>query len=105
MATVPLKTIEILTMLGINKVLAREIIYDDIMTDPKGIGHLNVKDLEGIQSACSGYAKRNPAARRFTVTRVQKKRLISLMYWVKDKRRLKEPTEFSNTHNEVTLRV
>ena len=26
------------------------------------------------------------------------------MYWVKDKRRLEEPTEFSNTHNEFTLR-
>ena len=26
------------------------------------------------------------------------------MYWVKYKGRPKEPTEFSNTHNEVTLR-
>ena len=86
-------------MLGINEVLARDGICDDIMIDPKGIGHLNVKDAEGIQSACSGYDKRNKAARRFTITQVQQKRLTSLMYWVKDNRRLKEPTEFSNTHN------
>ena len=49
MATVPLTTINIFTILGINEVLTREGIYDDVMTDPKGIGHLNVKDAEGIQ--------------------------------------------------------
>ena len=104
MATVPLKTINILTMLVINKVLAREVICDDMMTDTEGIGHLNVEYAEGIQSACSAYTKRTPATRIFTVTRVQQKRLISLMYWVKDKHRLKEPTEFYNIHNGVTLR-
>ena len=104
MATVPLKTINILTMLVINKVIAREVICDDMMTDTKGIGHLNVKYSEGIQLDFSGYAKGTPEARRSTVTRVQQKRLISLMYWVKDKHRLKEPTEFYNIHNGVTLR-
>ena len=70
MATVPLTTIEILTILGINEVLARDGICDDMMKDPKGIVHLNVKYVEGIKSACSGYAKRYLAARGFTVTRV-----------------------------------
>ena len=70
MATVQLKTIEILTILGINEVLARDGICDDTMKDPEVIGYLNVKYIEGIKSACSGYAKRYPAARRFTVTRV-----------------------------------
>ena len=68
MATVSLTTIEILTMLGINEVLARDVICDYTMTDTKGIGHLNAKDAECIQSACSVYAKRNPVARRFMVT-------------------------------------
>ena len=99
MATVTLTTIDILKILGINEIIARERICNDMMTDPEGIVHLNVEDAEGIQSACSGYDKRNKAARRFTITQVQQKRLTSLMYWVKDKRRLKEPTEFSNTHN------
>ena len=73
MEKVPLPTIEILTMLGINEVLARDGICDETMTEPKGIGHLNFKDAEGIQSACSGYPKRTPSARRFTVNQVQKK--------------------------------
>ena len=55
-------------MLGINEVLARDVICDYMMTDTKGIGHLNAEDAEYIQSACSGYAKRNPVARRFMVT-------------------------------------
>ena len=104
MATVPLTTIEILTMLGFNKVLARDVICNDMMIDPNGIGHFNVEYAEGIQSACSAYTKRTPATRIFTVTRVQQKRLISLMYWVKDKCRIEEPPEFYKTHNEVTLR-
>ena len=80
MATVSLTTIYILTMLGINKVLARDGICDDMMTDPKRIGHLNLKDTEVIKSACSGYAKRNLAARRFTVNRVHQKRLTLLIF-------------------------
>ena len=60
-------TIEISTMLGINEVLARDITRDYMITDTKAIGHLNAEDAEGIQSAFSGYAKRNPVARRFMV--------------------------------------
>ena len=91
MATVPFTTIEILTMLSINEVLARHGIYDDMLTYPEGISHLNIEYSEGIQSACSGYAKRTPAERRFTITQVQQKRLTLLMYWVKDNRRIEEP--------------
>ena len=70
MATVSLKTIEILTMLGINEGLKRDVICDDMMTDPKVIGHLNIEEAEGIQLACIGYSKMNPAARKFMGTRV-----------------------------------
>ena len=55
-------------MLGINKVLERDVICDDMMTYSEGSGHLNVEDAEGIKLACSGHAKRNPEARRFMVT-------------------------------------
>ena len=71
MATVPLTTIEILMMLGISKILVRDVICDDMMTNPKGISHLNVVDAEVIQLACSGYANRNPAERILTVTQVK----------------------------------
>ena len=40
-------------MLDINKVLVRDGICDDMMTYPKWIGHLNVKDAEGIEYTCS----------------------------------------------------
>ena len=71
MATVSLTTIEILTMLGINEVLARDITRDYMITDTKAIGHLNAEDAEGMQTACSGYANRNPAERILTVTQVK----------------------------------
>ena len=54
-----------------------------MLTEPKGIRHLNDKDAEMIQAACGGYAKRTLANGRFVVTRIQQKRLVSLMYWVK----------------------
>ena len=68
METFSLTTIEILKMLGINKVLARDETCDELMTYPKGIGKLNVKYSKGIQLVYSGYAKMTPSARRFTVT-------------------------------------
>ena len=68
MATVTLTTIDILKILGINEIIARERICNDMMTDPEGIGYLNVEDAEGLLSACSGYSKGNPAAGRFAVT-------------------------------------
>ena len=68
MATVPLTTIDILTMLGFNKVLARDVICNDMMIDPDGIGHFNVEYAEGIQLACSEYAKRTTDTLRFMVT-------------------------------------
>ena len=73
MATVPLATIDIFKMLVINKVLARDVIFDDMITDPKGIGHLNIEDKESIKTSCSGYAKRTPSVGRFTVTQVKQK--------------------------------
>ena len=97
-----LTTIEILGLIGITS--ATNAIRDDMLTEPEGIGHLNDEDAKGIQMACSAYAKR-PTATRFTVTRVQKKRLTSLMYWVKYKVRLGKPTEFAGTYAKADLRV
>ena len=55
-----------------------------MLTEPEWIGHLNDEDEKVINAACGGYAKKNFANGRFLVTRVQQKRLVSLMYWVKD---------------------
>ena len=64
-------TEKILTMFGINTQGARNFIQEDMLTEPKGIGHLNDEDAERIQAACGGYAKRTLANGRFLVTRVQ----------------------------------
>ena len=100
----PLNTLDILTMCGINTAAARTGIRDDMMTDPEGISHLTGEDVEGIQSACAGYARRTIANGRFNVTRVQQKQLISLMHWVKDKSRLNEPAEFAAHYTQAMLR-
>ena len=57
-------------MLGINTQGARNSIQEDMLTEIKGIGHINDEDAEGIQAACGRYAKINIANGRFVVMRV-----------------------------------
>ena len=66
----------------------------DMLSPPEGIKHLQDEDVDGIQSACSGYAIRTASNGKFTVSRVRQKRLIYLMHWVKDKHRLAESAKF-----------
>ena len=82
-------TEKILIMLGINTQGAKNGIQEDMLTETEGIGHLNDKDAERIQAACGGYTNITLVNGRFVVTRVQQKRLVSLMYWVKDQRQLR----------------
>ena len=96
---------EILTMLGINTQGARNDIQYNMLAEPKVIGHLNYEDAEGIQASCRGYAKRTLANGIFVVTRVQQKRLISLIYWFKYQRWLGETAEIFNDSDETTLRT
>ena len=70
-------------------------LIQDMLSPPEGIRHLQDEDADGIQSACSGYARRTAANGNFNVSRVRQKRLISLMHWVKDKHRLAEPAKFT----------
>ena len=55
-----------------------------MLTETKGIGHLNDKFAEEIQVACGEYDNITLASGRFIVTRVQQKRPVLLIYWVKD---------------------
>ena len=70
-------------MFGINTQGSRNFIQEDMLTEPKGIGHVNDEDAEVTQGAYGGYSKRTLANGKFVVTKVQQKRLLSLMYWVK----------------------
>ena len=67
-------------MLGINTQVAKNVIQEDMLTEPEGIGHLNDEDAEGIQSSCGGYAKRTLANGIFVVMRVQQNQLVPLMH-------------------------
>ena len=91
-------------MLGINIEEERNGIQEGMLTEPEWIGHLSEEGVEGIQAACGGYAKRNLANLIFLVTRIQQKRLVLPMYWIKDQRRLRETTEIFNNVDETTLR-
>ena len=73
------KTDENFTMLGINTQGARNGIQKEILTETKRIGYLNDEDAEGIQASCDGYTKTTLTNGRSVVTRVQQKRLVSLM--------------------------
>ena len=66
--------------------------------------HLQDEAADEIQSACSGYSSHTISNGKFTVSKVRQKRLISLMYWVKDKHRLAEPAKFplGTTQIDVT---
>ena len=77
-------TDEILTTLGINTQGARNGIQENMLMEPKGIGHLNDGDAEGTQVACGGHTKRTLVNVIFIVTRVKQKLLVLLMYWDKD---------------------
>ena len=90
-------------MLGINTQVARNVIQEDMLTEPEGIGHLNDEDAEGFQAACGGYTKRTRANGILVVTRIQQKQLILLMYWVEYQRQLGEMTNIFNNADEHTL--
>ena len=80
-----LTTQEVLFLCGIDDSTVVNGLIQDMLSPPEGIKHLQDEDADGIQSACSGYARRTASNGNFTVSRVRQKRLISLMHWVKDK--------------------
>ena len=92
-------------MLGINIQGTRDGIQEDMLTEPEEIRHLNDEYAEGIQSACGGYAKRTLSNVWFVFKMVQQKRLVSLIHWVKDQRRLREMADIFNDVDELTLRT
>ena len=67
----------------------------DMLTN--GLNNLVEETEEGIQGACVGYTKIPPvgnSVRRFNVSRPVLRRLMSLMIWANDKRRLGEGVKF-----------
>jgi hypothetical protein len=94
MADEGIEIAQLLTWVGIDTDAKRAAILDDMMADPEGLGHLINESAERIVHACNAFTKRFPANSRFSVTRIQERRLISLMHWAQDKYRCREPYVF-----------
>ena len=100
-----LPKVNILTYIGLTVARERNHIIADML--PDGMDDMADETEEGIRTACVGYTK-IPNTGRFTVSRPVLKRLISLMHWAKDKRRLGEDCEFpagttrEELRNEIT---
>ena len=60
------------------------------------------ESAQGIINACNGYSKQ-AATTRFALSRVQQKRLILLMYWVKDRYRTRELYSFDTGADEISF--
>ena len=84
--------VQILTWIGLDTVRKRNGVTTDLL-HPDGLVHLNNENAEGIKAACTSYTKFVTNV-RFSLSRVQQKRLISLMYWVQDRYRTRELYSF-----------
>ena len=64
------------------------------MSAPEGLSHLVTKDTDGIDARRHKYQTREIVKERFTMTRIQVKRLKALIYWVQDLHRCQESYDF-----------
>ena len=83
---------QILTWIGLDTARKRDGVTTDLL-HPDGLVHLNNENAEGIKAACTSYTKFAMTS-KFSLSRVQQKRLISLMYWVQDRYRTREIYSF-----------
>ena len=88
MATIPITTI--IQWCGMSTTTARNIIIADMMSPPEGLKHLNGETSKEMTGTFRDYARREKEYGKIIFTRVQQKKLISLMDWVKDKTSLEE---------------
>ena len=82
MATIPITTI--VQRCLISTTTARNRIIADMMIPPEGPRHLNGKTSEEMLGTFRDFARRDKQDGNIIFTRVQQRRLISLMYWVKE---------------------
>ena len=92
----------ILTQLGVSTAAHRTTISDDILPAPGLLENLLDETENGIVETCAGY-NRGDGNRRFRVSRAVVKKLVSLMYWAKDKHRVQEAIEFEDGTTRANL--
>ena len=85
---------QMLIWLGIGVANQRQAVRTDLLSD--GLGGLEHMTEDDIKDACVGYAKRTDNPFPIMLTLLQKKRLYSLVLWVKDMVRAGIEPEFDN---------
>ena len=78
MAGIVSNILQILTWIGLDTDRKRNDVTTDLLY-PNSLVHLNNKNDNGIIAACTSYTKLTVNL-RFSSSRVQQKRLISLLY-------------------------
>ena len=94
MATIPITTI--FQWCGMITAASRNRITADIMSLSEGMKHLNGEKSEEMIGTFRDYARRDASDRNIIFARVQQRRLISLMDWVKDRDNREEDVSFSD---------
>ena len=92
MATIPIAII--FQCCGMTTASARNRIVSDMMSPPEGLKKINGEALEEIVGAFRDYARCDAVDGKIVFTRVQQRRLISLMDWVKVRTLLEEEVPF-----------
>ena len=88
MATTPITTI--VQWCVMSTTTARNRIIADMMSPPEWLKHLNGETSEEMVGTFRDYSRHDKEHRNIIFTRVQRRMLIPLMDWVKDKTRLEE---------------
>ena len=105
MATITITTI--VQWCRIPTTTTRNRIIADMMIPPEGLRHLNGKTSKEMLSTFRDFARRDKQDGNIIFTRVQQRRLISLMYWLKDKTCLEEEASFTygTTRQELIYKL
>ena len=84
----------ILGWCGITTNANKNTIVAELLSPPEVLGHLNDETEEGMVATFCDFGRRDANDGKIIFSRVQQKRITSLMDWVKDRVRIDEPTDF-----------
>ena len=97
-----LSNIRIFARMGFPGVQARNAIIADFLSE--GLEGLQRMSDEEVRDTCAGYAKRDDGNFPVMLTPIQKQRMKSLVYWVKDQVRVGRPLSFADDVEAPDLR-
>ena len=93
---------QIFSRIGVAPAAARNAIIADFLSEGlEGLVHMSDED---VQETCTSYAKRQDGAFPIILTPILKQRMRSLVMWVKDQHRIRQPLEFPDATTQDDLR-